>query len=172
MNSIRKKSVRKLLFLSLICLLALAAAMPASAVNPKWKQLRKKYAEKKNTNRLIFVKYEGGTNATLYMFRKKTRRNGTHYWKKFLKCKAYVGLNGLGKQREGDVKTPRGTSVCIPHFEKIGGDVFIVGRISKDAKWLKKTAAKKWRKQKVSEDAFADKGGTYKKDYDIPWTLL
>ena len=109
MNSIRKKSVRKLLFLSLICLLALAAAMPASAANPKWKQLRKKYAEKKNTNRLIFVKYEGGTNATLYMFRKKTRRNGTHYWKKFLKCKAYVGLNGLGKQREGDVKTPKGT---------------------------------------------------------------
>ena len=109
MNSIRKKSVRKLLFLSLICILALAAAMPASAANPKWKQLKRKYAEKKNTNRLIFVKYEGGTNATLYMFRKKTRRNKTHYWKKILKCKAYVGLNGLGKQREGDVKTPRGT---------------------------------------------------------------
>ena len=108
MNSIRKKSVRKLLFLSLICLLALAAAMPVAAANPKWKQLKRKYAEK-NTNRLIFVKYEGGTNATLYMFRKKTRRNGTHYWKKFLKCKAYVGLNGLGKQREGDVKTPKGT---------------------------------------------------------------
>ena len=65
MNSIRKKPVRKLLFLSLICLLALAAAMPASAANPKWKQLRKKYAEKKNTNRLIFVKYEGGTNANV-----------------------------------------------------------------------------------------------------------
>lgn len=109
MSSIRKKPVRKLLFLSLICLLALAAAMPVAAANPKWKQLKRKYAEKKNTNRLIFVKYEGGTNATLYMFRKKTRRNGTHYWKKFLKCKAYVGLNGLGKQREGDVKTPRGT---------------------------------------------------------------
>lgn len=70
------------------------------------------------------------------------------------------------------VKTPRGTSICIPHFEKIGGDVFIVSRISKDAKWLKRTAAKKWRKQKISEDAFADRGGTYKKDYDIPWTLL
>ena len=74
--------------------------------------------------------------------------------------------------RQTWVKTPRGTSICIPYFEKIGGEVFIVSRISKDAKWLKKTAAKKWRRQKVSEDAFADKGGTYKKDYDIPWTLL
>ena len=84
MNSIKKKSVGKMLFLLLICLLTLSAAMPASAANPKWKQLRRKYAEKKNTNRLIFVKYEGGTNATLYMFRKKTRRNKTHYWKKIL----------------------------------------------------------------------------------------
>ena len=70
------------------------------------------------------------------------------------------------------VKTPRGTSICIPDFEKIGGEVFIVGRINRNAKWLKRTAAKRWRKQKIREDAFAGKGSTYKKDYDIPWTLL
>ena len=70
------------------------------------------------------------------------------------------------------VKTPRGTSICIPHVEKIGGEVFIVNRISKNAKFLKRTAAKRWRKQMVNEDSFADRGCTYKKDYDIPWTLL
>jgi len=70
------------------------------------------------------------------------------------------------------VKTPRGTSVCIPDFEKIGGEVFIVSRISRNAKYLKRTAAKKWRKQKYGDESFADQGSTYKKDYDIPWTLL
>ena len=109
MDSIKKKTVGRLLFLSLVCFLSLSAVMPVSAANPKWKQLKTKYAEKKNTDRLIFVKYEGGTNAILYMFCKKTRGNGTHYWKRILKCKAYVGLNGLGKQREGDAKTPTGT---------------------------------------------------------------
>ncbi len=70
------------------------------------------------------------------------------------------------------VKTPRGTSICVPHIEKTGGEVFMVTRISKDAKWLKRTAAKKWRKHRIEEDAFADRGCTYKKDYDIRWTLL
>ena len=70
------------------------------------------------------------------------------------------------------VKTPRGTSICVPHFEKIGGEIFMVSRISKNAKWLKRTAAKKWRKHRINEGSIADKGGTYKKDYDIPWTLL
>ena len=70
------------------------------------------------------------------------------------------------------VKTPRGTSICIPYFEKIGGEVFIVSRISRNAKYLKRTAAKKWRKQKYGDESFTDRGSTYKKDYDIPWTLL
>lgn len=104
-----RKSAGRMLFLLLVCILTLSAAMPASAASARWKQLRKKYAEKENTDRLIFVQYEGGTRATVYMYRKKARKNGTHYWKKILKCKAYVGLNGLGKKREGDVKTPTGT---------------------------------------------------------------
>ena len=112
----------------------------------------------------------GGTRLRIKSFRefsraKKADRGEYYYWGYYVEREKY-------RVSHTWVKTPRGTSVCIPHFEKIGGDVFIVGRISKDAKWLKKTAAKKWRKQKISEDAFADKGGTYKKDYDIPWTLL
>ena len=105
------KTVRsgKALLLIFIFLLVLLSATPVSAANPKWKKLKVKYAEKANTDRLIFVKYLGGTKARLYMFTKNTRRNGTHYWKKILRCKAFVGMNGIGKKREGDVKTPKGT---------------------------------------------------------------
>ncbi len=70
------------------------------------------------------------------------------------------------------IKTPRGTSICVPHFEKIGGEIFMVSRISKNVKRLKRTAAKKWRKHRINEGSIADKGSTYKKDYDIPLTLL
>ena len=66
----------------------------------------------------------------------------------------------------------RGTTICIPYFEKIGGEIFMVSSISKNAKTLKSTAAKKWRKRKIDEDSFSNRGGVYKKDFDIPWTLL
>ena len=48
----------------------------------------------------------------------------------------------------------------------------MVSRISKNAKTLKRIAAKKWRKRKIDEDSFSDRGGVYKKNFDIPWTLL
>ncbi len=105
----RTKKAKRALMVLLLAMTTLLAAAPASAANPKWKSLKKKYAEKQNTDRLIFVKYKGGTKATLYMLRKETRSDGTHYWKRFLKCKAWVGMNGIGKKREGDVKTPKGT---------------------------------------------------------------
>ena len=70
------------------------------------------------------------------------------------------------------VKSPSGTKFPAPHYEKNGGEVFVVTRISKNAKWLKRKAAKRWRKHRFDEESFSDRGCTYKKDYDIPWTLL
>ena len=70
------------------------------------------------------------------------------------------------------VISPSGTKFPVPRYEKVGGEVFMVTRISKNAKWLKRTAAKRWRKHRINDDSFADRGCTYKKDYDIPWTLL
>lgn len=94
---------------AVVLLLALLAAIPASAANPKWKALKTKYARNENTDRLIFVKYEGGSRATLYMLRKKVSADGSASWKQILKCRAYVGRNGINKKREGDRKTPTGT---------------------------------------------------------------
>ena len=50
--------------------------------------------------------------------------------------------------------------------------VSIVKRISRNAKDLKKHAARKLRRHLLEEDSPAIKGSTYKKDFDIPWTLL
>ena len=50
--------------------------------------------------------------------------------------------------------------------------VSIVKRINKNAKELKKTAARKLRRQKVDEDSPAFSGSIYKKDFEIQWMLL
>ena len=66
----------------------------------KWELLMDKYREKSNTNRLIFVKYNGGTSCTVRLYKKVAKKNGKHKWKKILVCKGYVGRNGIGKTRE------------------------------------------------------------------------
>ncbi len=79
----------------------------------RWDKLRNKYRNSKGTNRLIFVQYKGGTRATLKMYKKvkntSKKRTEKYIWKLVLKCNAFVGRNGINKQREGDVKTPTGT---------------------------------------------------------------
>ncbi len=72
----------------------------------------------------------------------------------------------------GWLTTPTGNKIPITHIEKVGGKIFMVKRVSRNAKYLKKTASRKWRKQRIEEESFADRGGIYKKDYDIPWTLF
>ena len=81
-----------------------------AAEKSRWSALKDKYREKKNTDRLIFVKYTGGTSCHVYMLKKQLRKDGvTHKWKRILACRGYVGLNGIGKTREGDMTTPQGT---------------------------------------------------------------
>ena len=58
-----------------------------------------------NTDQIILVvppKYEA-TDATLYYFLKNGEK-----WEKYLEVPAYIGLKGLGKEKEGDKKTPVG----------------------------------------------------------------
>lgn len=63
-----------------------------------------KYKSDSSVNQLIFVKYKGGSKATVYLYDKS---NGK--WSRVLKCSAYVGKKGIGKTKEGDKKTPTGT---------------------------------------------------------------
>ena len=93
----------------------------------RWEKIKKDYLNTE-TDRLIFVKYEGGSNATVEMWKKVSEEvetasgdtateeatdqpanTGYEYeWEKILSCKAYVGQNGINKKRQGDRKTPVG----------------------------------------------------------------
>ena len=57
-----------------------------------------------SARQIVLVDYEGGSKARLSIHEK---RSGV--WKELYSCTAYVGKNGIGKEREGDKKTPRGT---------------------------------------------------------------
>jgi len=56
------------------------------------------------TDQIVLVDYESGSNATLSIHEK---RSGV--WTQLYSCDAYVGRNGIGKTKEGDKKTPVGT---------------------------------------------------------------
>lgn len=107
---IRRQAVTTAVALLLGAALALTTPLTARAAKQtRWSKLWNKYRDKKNTDRLIFVKYLGGSDCKVLMYRKVPRKNGSFRWKKILACPGYVGRNGIGKAREGDVRTPTGT---------------------------------------------------------------
>ncbi|MBR3247127.1 MAG: hypothetical protein IKG03_01865 [Clostridiales bacterium] len=68
-------------------------------------------------------------------------------------------------------------TVCPAHTGKRETDVkiipvSIVKRINKNAKDLKKEAARRIRRQKINEDSAAINGSLYKKDYEMQWALI
>lgn len=75
----------------------------AAAGKNRWELLQERYQDDETVKQLVFVKYLGGSDARVELYTKKRRG-----WKRLLRCRAYVGRNGLGKQREGDEKTPIG----------------------------------------------------------------
>ena len=56
---------------------------------------------------LVTVQATEGTNAVIKMF-EKTAENGRTVWTETLSCPGFIGLEGLGKTKEGDNKTPIG----------------------------------------------------------------
>lgn len=70
----------------------------------RWEQLLKNYQKDKSVNQLIFVKYEGGSRATVMMYERRGNR-----LIRTLNCRGYVGQNGIDKVQAGDRKTPTGT---------------------------------------------------------------
>ena len=102
------KVIAALAFCAAVAFVSLSS-IKTQAASPIWNQLKAKYREKNGTNRLIFVKYTGGTSCKVVMLKKTRRKSGTFRWTRILSCSGYVGRNGIGKTREGDVKTPVGT---------------------------------------------------------------
>ena len=56
------------------------------------------------TSQIVLVEHTGGSEAELSVHEK---RDGA--WTELYRCAAYVGKKGIGKQKEGDKKTPAGT---------------------------------------------------------------
>ena len=97
-----------MLTIALCCSLVLHLRADAEP-EEKWDGFLEKYCVKEDTDRLIFVQYKGGSKCRVKMYKKITGEKDVCEWKEILNCKGYVGLNGLGKKREGDQKTPKGT---------------------------------------------------------------
>ncbi len=99
-----KKKISGLFALICFCILLTCSA----AAEDRWTGLQEKYLNKTYVDRLIFVKYAGRHKTKLYMYGKEGDESGDNYWELILKCKAYVGKRGIGKQVQGDKKTPTG----------------------------------------------------------------
>ena len=81
----------------------MADSSGSTATEDRWEKLLKKYQSNAQTNQLLFVKYTGGSKAEVELYEKT---NGA--WEKTLSCSGEVGKNGIGKTKEGDMKTPTG----------------------------------------------------------------
>ncbi len=72
----------------------------------RWMKLLNRWRHTR-VDRLIFVKYTGGSGAKVAMWKKYTEGGKTR-WEKIVSCRGYVGKNGIDKVREGDKRTPTG----------------------------------------------------------------
>lgn len=77
----------------------------------KMDELFIKYINEENVNQLIFVKCKTKSFAEVKMYIKENND-----WKLILKCEGCIGKNGLGKEKEGDLKTPIGEFGIITAF--------------------------------------------------------
>ena len=64
-----------------------------------------------------------------------------------------------------------GRQVWYPVTKTQAKEVFIVKKITKEAKYLRNQAARKLRRYPCDEESIAMRGSLYKKDYDIQWAL-
>jgi len=66
-------------------------------------ELLEKYGNDSETGELVLVRYLGKTAAEVSMWEKQDNA-----WNELFTCEGQVGKNGVGKEKEGDNKTPLG----------------------------------------------------------------
>ncbi len=74
-----------------------------------------KYLNDENVSSLICVEAVSINSARVLMF-EKSELNGKNVWTNTLECDAVIGQNGLGREKEGDSKTPVGDFGIIEAF--------------------------------------------------------
>lgn len=68
----------------------------------------------KTATQIVGVRYTGGSNARFTFYQK-----AKDSWSEVYSGRAYVGRNGIGKQKEGDGKTPTGTFNLTQPFGRL-----------------------------------------------------
>ena len=97
-------TIYKKIFFSV--LIMFAAFLNLYAQNIDGNEILNKYKDDKKVKQLICVQYVSDSNAIFKMYVKdKKQKNG---WNLIVATDAFVGKNGIGKQKEGDLKTPFG----------------------------------------------------------------
>ena len=95
------------LFITLLCACA-AKGDPENDPSIHWrKDTTGKYLNDDSVKQIIAVQATEGSNAVIKLF-EKTTENGKNIWTETLECPGIIGLEGLGKTKEGDNKTPIG----------------------------------------------------------------
>lgn len=79
---------------------------PVESEPVDWDAMLAKYKDDAGVGQLIFVKYEGGTDAQLFYYTKDASEASG--WKQVFECDADVSKNGIDKTKEGDNRTPSG----------------------------------------------------------------
>lgn len=74
-----------------------------------------KYLKNEAVKSLIAVRCTQGHEASIVMF-EKSEVGAKTVWTQTLECDAYIGEKGLGKTKEGDMKTPKGDFGIIEAF--------------------------------------------------------
>ena len=98
-----------LMCMALLCACS-ASDQPAPEHTPSihWrKDTTGKYLNDDSVKQIITVQATEGSNAVIKLF-EKTVENGKTVWTETLDCSGFIGLEGLGKTKEGDNKTPVG----------------------------------------------------------------
>ena len=125
---------------------AVITMVKAAATPTKWTKLLEKYRTKKRVNQLVFVKCKGYT-CTVVLYSKllvgSSETSAEPTWKRVLTCKGHIGRNGLGKKREGDMKTPKGTYSILTGYgiEKNPGTALPYFKVNRHLYWC---GDKKW----------------------------
>ena len=67
-----------------------------------------KFRQDSSVKQILFIRCDEGTKGFAQYLVKETTEDGNVTWKIAKECDAYIGLNGPGKTKEGDTKTPLG----------------------------------------------------------------
>ena len=102
---------KSLISLALVCAAFVVACSPDPAKR-FYRENLARYADSTAVNQIVFVLHHGeASDAEVVMF----TRDGSR-WNEVLRCDGFVGKNGIGKEREGDKKTPRGDFAILESF--------------------------------------------------------